>query len=251
MPKKAGNVQLTAEQQRDLHAMLVKASPTDMPRDVYEAWVVNQRGLNRAVRRLLLPLVGQPQVIPALQHDVDTLAQLEDWERHYRDEYGMTVDFEGLFIPIRRDWTKRLIVVVQSLTCNQVYAKCESLFPCWRWTSDLDAAVKGLNEREPIQPYAIWIRGDVEPDEVAMTANQTRAIGLSGTVLLEDLVMEPKYFKETNGEHLNQRKITRCDGSRSSDGDVPIVYWDGFKFNVNCCNPGNSFDCLRPRVAAS
>ncbi len=250
MPKRAGNVQLTAEQQRELYGAMIKATPTDMPRDIYNGWMANLRSLNREVRRFLLPPVAQPQVLPAFQHDADTLAQLEGWEKHYRDEYQLAVDFSGLFIPIRRDWTKRLIVIAQGLTCNLAYAKCESLFPCWKWTSDLDAAVKGLNDREPNSHYAIWIRGDVEPDEVVMTANQTRAIGLSGTALIEDLLMEPKYFRET-GDHLNKRKITRCDGSRDSGGDVPSVYWLGGKFCVSRYYAGYPNAYLRPRSVVS
>jgi len=252
MSKRAGNVQdgLTAEQQRDLHTMIIKAVPTDISRDVYDVLVANQRGLNRAVRRLLLPSAGQPQVLPALKHDPDTLAQLEGWEKHYRDVFGLAVDFEGVFIPVRRDWAKRLFITPQGMTCNLAFAKNNEMFPCWAWTSDLDAAVKGLNDREPVQHYAIWIRGDVEPDEVNMTANQTQAIGFSGTVLLEDILMEGKYFKET-GDHLNKRKITRCDGSRSSDGNVPYVDWSGSGFRVFGCDPDFPDDYWRPRSVVS
>ncbi|MFA5124481.1 MAG: hypothetical protein WC473_01460 [Patescibacteria group bacterium] len=254
MPKKAGNAKesgLTAEQQRELYGAMITATPTDMSRDVYENWMANRRGLNRGVRRLLIPPVEQPQVLPALQHDADTLAQLESWERHYRDEFNMSVDFSGIFIPLRRDWTKRLIVVPQGMTCNQAFAKNAEMFPSWKWTDDLDAAaVKGRNDREPNRHYAIWIRGDVEPDEVAMTANQTRAIGLSGTTLLEPLLLEGKYFMETK-DHLNKQKITRCDGSRSAFGYVPCVRWCVGKFRVYCYDPGCPLGNLRPRSVVS
>lgn len=250
--KRTGNVQtgLTPEQQRELYGAMLKATPTDMPRDIYDALMANPRGLNRAVRRLLLPPTGQPQALPALQHDADTLAQLEGWEKHYRDEFGFSVDFEGVLIPRRRDWTKRLIVMAQGLTCNVAFAKNAAMFPSWAWMNDLDASVKGLNDREPTRHYAIWIRGDAEPDEVAMTANQTRAIGFSGTTLLEDLVMEGKYFRET-GDHLNKRKITRCDGSRYSDGDVPDVSWCGGEFQVAGYAPVDPHGGLRPRSVVS
>lgn len=241
MPKKkVGNVQdgLNAEQQRELYGAMITATPTDMPRDIYDSWMANRRGLNRGVRRLLIPPAGQPQVLPALQHDSDTLAQLEGWERHYRDVFRLSVDFSGIFIPLRRDWTKRLIVVPQGMTCNQAFAKNAELFPCWRWTDDLDAAVKGRNDREPNRHYAIWIRGDVEPDEVAMTANQTRAIGLSGTILLEPLLLEGKYFRETK-DHFNKQKITRCDGSRNAVAGVPSVHWRGDGFRVDWYDPGD------------
>ena len=250
--KRTGNVQngLTPEQQRELYGAMLKATPTDMPRDIYDALMANPRGLNRAVRRLLLPPTGQPQDLPALQHDADTLAQLEGWEKHYRDEFGFSVDFESVLIPRRRDWTKRLIIVAQGLTCNVAFAKNAAMFPSWAWTSDLDAAVKGLNDREPVRHYAVWIRGDMESDEVAMTADQTRAIGFSGTILLEDLVMEGKYFRET-GDHLNKQKITRCDGSRCSGGGVPYVGWVGSKFRVRRSHPAHPHDDLRPRSVVS
>lgn len=254
MPKKAGNVQdsgLTAKQQRELFTMMILATPTDIPRYIYDQWTANPLGLNREVRRILMSPTNKPMVLLALQHDTDTLAQLESWERHYHDEYGMAVDFSGIFIPLRRDGFKRLIVVPQGMTCNFAFAKNASMFPCLAWASDLDTAVKGRNDREPHRHYAIWIRGDVEPDEVFLTAHQARAFGLSCTTLLEDLLMELKYFKET-GEHLNKRRITRCDGSRHSDGLVSGVSWYGVDFRVCRFNLSDyPEDNLRPRSVIS
>ena len=255
MPKKAGNVQengLSLKQQRELHTLMIKATPTDMQRDIYDVWMANPRGLNRAVRRLLLSPDSQHQAaLPALQHNHDTLVQLEGWERYYRDKFGLHRDFSEIFIPVRRDWAKWLIVAPQGMTCNLAFAKNAEMFECWKWTDDLDAAVKGRNNREPNRDYAIWIRGDVEPDEIAMTADQTRAIGLSGTTLLEDLLVEGKYFRETKGDHLNKQKITRCDGSRYSNGTVPGVDWRVSKVRVDWYLTDYRYDDLRPRSAAS
>ena len=251
MSKRAGNVLMKPGQVRELDCAVIKALPEDITPDLAQGWIGNARALKKVLRQALLPSAEQPQVVlPALQHDADTLAQLESWERHYRDEFGMMVDFKGIFIPLRRDWTKRLIAVPQGMMCNIAFAKNYEMFPAWRWTDDLDAAVKGRNDREPGRHYAIWIRGGVEPDEVDMTANQTGAIGLSGTTLLEDLLMEGKYFRETK-DHLNKQKIARCDCSRDSSGGVPGVLWYDGKFRVSRCNVGNSIEDLRPRSVVS
>lgn len=248
MSKKSGNVLLSAEQKLELGLAMVKAIPWDASPTIAQK-AIGSRFLKSWVRQLLMP--AEPEKLLAVLDGDSVIGKFaEGWEKHYLDEYGIHADFSGVYVPIHRLGFDRLTFVLRGLTCNQVFAKCESMFPSWRWTADLDAAVKGRNNREPDRHYAIWTRGGQEPDDIKLTANQTAAIGLSGTTLFEELLSEPKWFKETK-EHRNIKNVTRCDGSRNSDGYVPGVDWSGSKFRVSYYNPDYPSGYLRPRVAVS
>lgn len=180
-------------------------------------------------------LMPSPKALPALQHDEETLIQLEGWEKHYRDEFGLKLDFSGILIPVRRDWTKRLIVVAEGMNCKKAFNQNAKTFPsdcCYE-----DPNMGGFhNDREPGKSYAIWIRGNIEADKDCwMNANQARAWGILGTTLLEDLLMELKYYRETAGGHLNCCSETRCDGSRCYYSLVPSVQWFVGEFYVGYC----------------
>ena len=175
----------------------------------------------------------------------------EEWEKHYYDKYQLKVDFSAVRVPIQRQGFGWLMFIAQGLTCNQVYAKCESLFPCWRWVQDLDAAVQGRNDREPTDHYAIWLRDREEPDEELknLSAIQLAAYGVPGNTLLEGLVLEPWYFRRTS--HLNNVNWNLCSGSRSSDGGVPSVGWKVGRFGVDYADSYDAGGGLRSRSVVS
>ena len=104
------------------------------------------------------------------------------------------------------------------------------------YTNDLDRDVP-TNERDSkTGAYAIRVRDLAEMKLATMT-------------LLERLVYEFKYYSETKS-HLDITNITRCDGSRYSDGHVPRVDWCGSKLLVDWYYADSSGDGLRSRLAA-
>ena len=179
---------------------------------------------------------------------------LADWQVFYRDEFGIALDTASIRVPEHRKGFDRLIVVAQSLI-QQAYDKCAEHFTCWKYTSaNLNEAVP-INDRDPANgPYAVWVRDRVEADEEHKnySANDLKQRGVSGITLLERLLLELKYFRET-GKHLDIRNITLCSGSRRSDGNVPHVYWDpdGRKLRVRWFNPGCAIGLLRAREVVS
>ncbi len=130
---------------------------------------------------------------------------------------------------------------------------CKALFPCWRWTEDLDCAVTE-NERKPKESYLIWVRDREEADEELknLSANDIKRKKLTTQTLLERMIHGRKFFKET-GRHLDISTRTLCAGSRFQDSDVPGVDWYGCysKVRVGDDGPGDSGDDLRSRQVVS
>ena len=177
---------------------------------------------------------------------------LEYWAKLYQDDFGSKVDLNKLVIPPYRYGFSRLIVVAKGVTPNRVYDVCANNFSCWRFTDDLDAAVKGRNDREPITDYMVWVRDRVEADGELknLSADQLKDQNVPGITLLERILLELKFFAET-GEHLDRSKITLCIGSRDSAGGVPYAFWRKGKFRVRGAGPGCADAVLRARQVVS
>ncbi|MEK7653472.1 MAG: hypothetical protein AAB358_03265 [Patescibacteria group bacterium] len=254
MSKKSGNVLLSPEQKLELGLAMTKAIPWDMSPELAQK-CIGSRFLKSGVRQLLMP--SEPERSMAVLDADSVVGQFaEEWERLYRDKFGLTADFSQVRVPVVPtnfsgfNW---LMFVAKGLTPNAVYAVCESMFPCYRYISDLDAAVKGRNDREPIEHYAVWLRDRAEPDEELkkLSANQLAAYGVAGNTLLEALLLEPWYFSRSKGQHLNVANWNLCSGSRCSDGRVPHVGWRDGKFRVYCCSSDGANGNLRARLAVS
>ena len=180
---------------------------------------------------------------------------LVQWEALYR-EFGIAADLTGLRIPAKRRGFDRLIVVPRGIKIQQAYNACASTFPCWKWTGeDLDAVVSE-NDRDPNRDgaYAVWMRERAEADEEwkNKSANQLRERKILTITLLERLLYELKFFKET-GRHLDIANVTLCSGSRFRDGRVPDVSFDEFSGEVRVlwCDPGDADGVLRSREVVS
>ncbi|MEK7154102.1 MAG: hypothetical protein AAB792_00905 [Patescibacteria group bacterium] len=180
---------------------------------------------------------------------------LAQWEALYRG-LGVVVDLGGVRIPAKRRGFDRLIVVPQGIKIQRAYEACASTFPCWKWAEeDLDAVVSE-NDRDPNRDgtYAIWLRERVEADEEwkNKSANQLRGCKIPGATLLERLLYELKFFKET-GRHLDIKNVTLCAGSRCRDGHVPFVHFSEFDGEVRVfwSFPGDAFGSLRSREVVS
>lgn len=173
------------------------------------------------------------------------------WQSFYT-KFDFQVDLSNLIIPEKKQGFDRLIVVAKGLTPNQVYDWCASKFPCWKYIKDLNGATKGLNDREPTETYAIWVRDRVEADEENknLSADELKGKGIKGQTLTEYLLQGLKYHDETN-DHLDKGNITLCFGSRDSDGNVPSAHWLDSRFQVYWYYPGLAHDDLRGRSVVS
>lgn len=170
---------------------------------------------------------------------------LADWQDFWSDVGQF--DFSSIRVPKMVPGFARAIIVPQGHTLNREYELCKALFPCWRWTEDLDGAVTE-NEREPKESYLIWVRDREEADVELqnLSANDIRRRKLTTKTLLERMIHERKFFKET-GCHLDTKTWTLCSGSRYRDGSVPGVHWSGDGLAVVWYSPDVSRGPLRAR----
>ncbi len=152
-------------------------------------------------------------------------AMLRDWEKFYKEVFGLEKNFSGLRIPSKQPGFDRLLVVAQGMTPNRIYNRMKELMPVWKYWGNLNSITSGPLANHN-HDYAIWVRDRVEADEELKnkSADDLKAEGIPGITLEERLLFELKYFKETN-KHLDIDKWTLCSGSRRPNGRVPCVRW--------------------------
>lgn len=160
-------------------------------------------------------------------------------------ELAYELDPDTKLKPLKEDyWT---INIPKGLTIEQAYKDCQALFSCWRWTDDnFDQIVN--SERTSEKAYSIKVKANIEADENLknLSADDLKDKSIQGITLLERLVLEKDYFKQT-GNHLDVQNITLCSGSRGSGGVVPRVCWGGGKLYVCWYGPDDRSDHLRAR----
>ncbi len=231
---------LNPGQVAEFAAVVVRQLPWDhLDPATAQIWIENQAALQDVLLRALVPLPS-----------IETL--LFGWKRFYKDFFGLELDFSQVRIPEHQLGFDRLLVIAQGLTPNQAFEACQKHFNCWRYTEDLDEATKGLNDREPTEHYAIWVRDRIEADEElkGLSANQLKDRNIHGITLLEREIYELKRWSEA-GDHLDKENNTLCNGSRSSDGDVPFVGWLGGEMSVGWDDPRDADVGLRSRAVVS
>jgi len=225
----------------DLSSALTQAIPSDLPEDIAQAWIGSKGELRDNVARLLK--IG-PQYS----------SLRKQWGKIYKDVFDVKLDLSpsGLLIPTKQPGFDRLIVVAPGITEQGVYNECAKLFPCWGYYSDLNKAITHSDRNAIDRPYAVWFRNRQEADEELKnkSANALAEEGIPGITLLECLLFELVFFKET-GQHLDVKNITLCAGSRDSDGDVPDVNWNRVRLYISWYAPGSYDGDLRARQAVS
>jgi hypothetical protein len=234
----------SSDQMLELASSLIKNLPTGMSVDIVVGWNANPKALARMLRSGLLP--------PEFDTSDKTQRLLEEWRMLYREL--LDIELGEVVVPARRPGFDRLIVVAKGVKMQQVYDACANLFKCWKYTDkDLDEVIT-VNDRTNQQSYAIWIRNEVEADKQFKnkSANDLKAVNHIGMTVLERILFELKYFKET-GKHLDIDSWTLCSGSRYSDGHVPNVNWSSYdsKMNVDYDGPDLRDDGLRSREVVS
>jgi hypothetical protein len=208
----------------EVHTTLIQGVP-DLTFEQAKTIIDDKSVLTNAVAAMFTKLFPSPK---------STDAQLAEWLTLYAD-LGITLE-SGIVIPNRVSGFDRLIVAANGLgksAMNRVYDGCAKKFPCSKYADDLDLAVPN-NDRHPRNgSYAVWVRDRQEADEELknLSANQLKEQNVKGVTLLERLLYELKYHKET-GRHLDIKNWTLCSGSRYSDGSVPDVDWGDGRLEV-------------------
>ncbi|MFA6427985.1 MAG: hypothetical protein WCW02_00375 [Candidatus Buchananbacteria bacterium] len=169
-----------------------------------------------------------------------------NWEKFYKDSLGLDCDLSDVVIPEKKEGFDRLIIVAKNLTIQQVYDKCQELFPCIIKSEPSPLSDRDLiNDRESKnQAYAIWLRDRVEADEElrGLSVQDLKIKKVAGITLLERLIYELKYYQETSlhlddnllATHLLEiNNVTLCSGSHNSDGITPTVSWFGRSMRVS------------------
>ncbi len=159
---------------------------------------------------------------------------ISEWEKFYKNLFGIKADFSNLQIPKKQKGFDRLIVMAQGITPQTAFNKCEELFPCQKWTNRiLDEVVTHSDRIAKDSSYAVWFRDRVEADVElrSIFADKLKEKGILGITLEERLIYELKFFKETK-KHLDKQIITLCSGSCYSDDGVPVVGWRDSKLEV-------------------
>ena len=185
-----------------------------------------------------------------------------DWGVFYLDKFGFNPDFLHLKIPEKRHGFDRLIVVAEGLTIQRVFGECAREFNCCNYVKNwigknLDEVVLTDDRDTKNGSYAIWVRDRIEADEELKnkSANDLKRAGIPGITLMERLLLEFKYFKET-GKHLDNKNTTLCVGSLilgEGDNYVPKVRWGSSisELVVDWTIAENRFYKLRSRQVVS
>jgi len=221
---------LSLEMQASLAGFITEKIIKGSSVEQVEYWLGHKKELSKNLN-LVFSLISEDQYS----------AEREDWQKFYKTQFDWDVDFSQVIIPSLPEFGKwRLIFIAKGMTMNLAFDKASKLFSTWRYNDDLDKAVT-TNIRNTQNSYAIWVQDEVEPD-VAYLGKSTRQADPDmnlGITVLEGIILEMKYFLETDN-HLNIKGATFCSGSRGSDGNVPGVDWSSGGFRVSWCDLGGS-----------
>ena len=197
---------------------------------------------------------GRPfQVVlsgPALTDKVGL--QLAAWQTLYKKRFGADSDFLSLVVPKSRSDFGQLIVV-RGLAIEQAFQQCCECFHCRKYTYRMLDNIISSNDRKPKGgAYAIWVRNRIEADKEhrKCSAQYLFQEHIPGITLLERLLLEMKYFRDTE-QHLDVENITLCSGSRYEDGGVPGVRWHKGNMEILRLAPDFADEHLRCREVVS
>jgi hypothetical protein len=178
-----------------------------------------------------------------------------DWEKFYKDDFNLKVDFSGVRFPkCLSGW--RFIIVAQGISSERVFQLSKQIFgKAWKYYDrSLDEVIVKNERSNKDGAYVICVRDGQEADEIHKnkSANQVEVEKLLTETTLERLIHGLKYFRETR-KQLDVETITLCSGSRCDDGSVPVVGWSsiGGELSVHWCSPGFADGNLRAREVVS
>lgn len=86
--------------------------------------------------------------VPASNDGQDASAR--EWTEFYRKVFDIKADFSGVVIPDEQPGFGWVVMVPKGLTLNQVWSKCQELFPTYSYYGD-DLDKGGNQERQDVQ----------------------------------------------------------------------------------------------------
>ena len=174
-----------------------------------------------------------------------------EWQKFYKEHFGLDVDFSKIAIPQRPKGNWRLLLIAKGMTMNTAFGRCKKLFATWQYSDDLDAKIT-QNARTSKEDYAVWVLDEVEPEKEyrGKSTRQADPDMKIGITVLERIIFELKYFSET-GKHLDIKGATFCSGSRDSDGHVSYAGWYGGRFRIRWDGLDGSYSYCGFRSAVS
>jgi len=239
MKKNRGTVLASLGQIKDIISVLIQAIPSTLTKEAAQKIISNKGRLIKGLQSVFHEITGATGFEELLA----------EWRRFYWEVFGTNVDFSELILPEKRDGFNWLLVMLNGLTANKLFAKCKERFGAWRYTEDLDT-IKSVRATD--KNYAIWLRDRIEADEENKnkSANDCEKQGINGITLPERLLLELWYHWKT-GNYLDISNWTLCSGSRNPFGRVPYVDWYDDELYVLYFSPDSSNGCLRARAAVS
>ena len=149
---------------------------------------------------------------------MDAAAFLTDWQKHFVEVYGLTVDLSNVKLPPVRDGFGWGVVRIPELSTQRIWEKLVTQFKAHMSGHDnLDQDIDITQEARTTAngPYVIWVRDRVEADQEHKncTAVGLAKQGINCITLAERLALEV-WFNWKTGRNLDQASMTLNAGSR-------------------------------------
>jgi len=218
---------ISGEQVRELLIRAAAALPIEMSSEAAQFLIQKPGMVGDAVQKALGPLIKVGE-------------ELGSWQMFYRHAFGNFADFLGMKLPEMVPGIGFLIVVARGFTPNILLSAFARFgLPYESYTDDLDRALDiGLEGRGKEFAYAVWVRDKAkESPEVIerLSAADLRKQAATHLTLTERLLLELKAFLETG--KFSGYPIPTCGGSRTKEGDIPLVYVRDGKLRVGLHAP--------------
>ncbi len=181
---------------------------------------------------------------------------IRDWEKFYRQIFGLTVDFSD--VPIPKDpggYTWPICVPPRSILGDEMALSGgkQQYKITRRYYPNMDTAIDHTFGRDALdESYIVRVRPFDEADE-EMKNLSARTIQKQNinTLTFRERTLLQRFLLWKEKRILDKKTITLCAGSRFSVGDVPSSYWSGDGVDVDWCHLVNAVDNLRARRAVS
>lgn len=232
----------SARQMLELGSTILRSLPKDMTEQTALEWIGQPDSIAKILRNaFMMPAVYAQEVY-------------DSWRAMYKELFGYDTP-EVVPIPTRNVMNGlSLIVVAEGCSVRPVFTLCQKYFPCTvreRGGQDGLGTACSINNRSADKTYAVWIRNRMEADGEFKykSANELRDSGHDGITLLERLLYELKFFRES-GEHLDFATGTLCTGTVTMFGGtayIPVVAWESGSLKIDWVNPGSTSELVRSR----
>jgi hypothetical protein len=180
---------------------------------------------------------------------------ISKWERYYRENYSLKTDFSKVRIPQAGDvqfpW---LICRPENFSAEKALRGGRNLYTKWDWIGNrpLDGLLDMSFGRDgEDKPYIVLARANWEADEdlANLSANMVVERKIYTMCLTERWLLGDFLFWEF-GEHLDEKRITICSGSRYLNGCVPRMFTlDGAvqEVSIGHSDPNQAHGCWSSR----